>query len=216
MPGSWELTPQVLCAVLHTEHVSMSWAINFRSLQIPGPVIAPTGMPYDDARNLACMRALEMGVRWIFFLDSDVTPPADAVPRLIARRKAIVSGVYHRRSPPVGVPVMQKPPGRWVTAYPPNALIEVDVVGAGCLLVETDLLRRLPPQRPGHHWFDWRCNLRGVPGEDQSMCQSEDFTFNLHASRKMGIRTFVSTDVVCGHLGMASACYGGMQSIVPA
>ncbi len=212
MPGSWEISPQVLCAILHTETTSVAWALTgIRPLQVPGPVMGVTGLPFDQARNSAAQRALEIGCKWIFFLDSDVTPPPDAILRLMAHNLPIVSGVYHRRSPPVGVPVMQKPAGHWVTTYPANTLMEVDVVGAGCLLIATELLKRMPPQRPGHHWFDWRVHLRGTPGFNDKTCMSEDYTFCLHGKATFGVRTMVDTSVQCGHLGLMDARYGGVQ-----
>ena len=160
-------TAPVLVAILHIEQVSMVWALGLRNLQIPGVVCGLTGMPFDMARNMACMRALEMGVSHIFFLDSDVIAAPDAIHRLLAHKKPIISGLYCRRSPPEGLPVCMRPVGHWVTELPnlkkpnTNPIIEVDVVGAGCLLIETNVLREMQPQREGKHWFDWRVDLRG-------------------------------------------------------
>src|SRR5207249_1057322 len=140
------------------------------------------GMPYDHARNAAAMMSLDGGFSWCGFLDSDIIPPRDAFVRLMAHNLPICSAVYSRRSPPAAIPVMLKN-GQWITEYPANSLIEVDLVGAGCIVIHRSVLQALPPQRPGKHWFDWRVDMRGIlpPGE----CLSEDFTFALH-SRKNG------------------------------
>lgn len=211
MPGSWELKQHhsVLVGVLHVDTTTIAWALGLRNLIIPAGGILPlAGMPFDHARNVAAMRALESGVDWLFFLDSDVIPPRDAILRLASHGLPIVSGVYCRRSPPVGVPVMMKPIGQWVTTYPPNSLIEVDVVGAGCLLIHRSVLEKLPPQRPGYHWFDWRVNMHGVPGIEQiGETLSEDFTFCRHAQRN-GYKVMVDTGVQCRHVGLAQATYG--------
>jgi len=157
------------------------------------------------------MRALECGATHILMLDSDVIPPHDAVLRLLAHKLPIVSGMYCRRSPPHGVPVMIKD-GKWITDFKPGSLIEVDVVGAGCLLISCDVLRALPPQRPecGAHWFDWRVDMQGIlpPGE----CLSEDFTFNTHC-RKHGYKTYVDTSILCRHVGTAQATYGKFEPL---
>lgn len=209
MPGAWEIAnqPSVLCAILHTEFTSMAWSLAFRNLIIPGGVLPLSGMPFDMARNVACMRALEMGATHIFFLDSDVAPQRNAVMRLLAHNKPLISGVYCRRSPPHGVPVMLKG-GRWITDLPPNKIIEVDVVGAGCLLIHRSILENLKPQRPeaGRHWFDWRVDMQGLlpPGR----CLSEDFTFNFAVREQLGIPTLVDTGVQCRHIGLAEATYG--------
>jgi len=206
--GSWELKDRnkVLCAILHTDNTTIAWAFGLRNLIIPGPVVGIAGMPYDHARNAACMRALEMGVQYLFFLDSDVIPPADAVLRLLAHNQPITSGVYFRRSPPHGIPVMLKRHKtgavEWVKSLPPSGLMEVDLVGAGCMLIRRDVLEKMSPIEPGHHWFCWRVDRQGhlPPGE----CLSEDFAMNLHAQRH-GFKIYVDCSIRCRHVGLASA-----------
>jgi hypothetical protein len=189
----------------------VAWALGLRNLQIPGHVIAVQGMPYDHARNSACQAALDSGADFLYFLDSDVVPPNDAVLRLMAHNLPIVSGVYFRRSPPLGVPVLMKrnPIGgqlSWLSHLPGPGLLEVDVVGAGCLLIQRQVLEKLPPQRPGYRWFDWRVNLRGLGVVDEQTCLSEDYSFNLHA-RAHGFQTWVDTSIICRHIGCAEAHY---------
>lgn len=212
MPGSWESShhSSVLCAILHTDYTSVAWAFGLRNLQVPGPVMGLSGMPFDHARNAASMRAIELGVDWLFFLDSDVIPPHDTITRLIAHNKPVISGVYCRRSPPAGVPVMIRE-GRWVEKIPENSVIEVDLVGAGCLLIHRSVLTSFPPQRPGKHWFDWRVDLQGLhpPGD----CLSEDFTFCKAVKEKLGIPVLVDTSIQCRHVGFSEAVYGGIRPL---
>lgn len=198
--GSWEYTPSVLTVVLHTDLVSTAWALGLKNLQLPGPILPLAGMPFDMARNTGCMRALEGGFDYVFMLDSDVIPPPDAVHRLIKHNLPIVSGMYCRRSHPHMIPVMLKGT-EWIINYPKNSLIEVDMVGAGCLLVRRDVLESLPPIRQGAHWFDWRVHLKGIVPDSVS----EDFAFNLHAKRTLGIPTMVDTSCICRHVGLAEA-----------
>lgn len=216
MPPSWEIANQVnvLCAVLHTDQTTIAWSFGLRNLQFPGSVFGPTGMPFDHARNQACQVALENNFTHLFFLDSDVIPPRDAVLRLLKHNKPLISGVYFRRSPPHGLPVMMRPIGQWVYPLPLNQVIEVDVVGAGCLLISCDLLRKAQqyPQRPGKIWFDWRVDLQGVQ-EHAGGNLSEDFTFCTHVKRVLGIPTLVDTSVLCRHVGCAEATYMNMQPL---
>ena len=206
MSGCWEQGRQarVICGILHVDVTTIAWAFGLRNLILPGEIMGVAGMPFDMARNSVCMKALEVGASHVFFLDSDVVPPRDAVLRLLHHNLPIVSGVYCRRSPPHGIPVMIKN-GQWVTSYPPNALIEVDVCGAGCLLISTDVLRKLPPQAPGRHWFHWKVDQRGVYPDGE--CVSEDFAFNQHA-RKHGFKTIIDTSIQCKHVGYAQAGHG--------
>ena len=189
----------------------MAWSLGFRNLIIPGSIIVLSGMPYDHSRNQACMTALECGASHLFFLDSDVIPPKEAVLRLLSHRLPIVSGVYYRRSPPAGVPVMMKPVGQWLTRYKPNALVEVDVVGAGCLLIAREVLERLPPQSPqsGKHWFDWRVDQKSLATPER-LPLSEDFAFCM-ACKQIGYKVMVDTGVTCRHVGLAQATYGRLD-----
>lgn len=206
MPGVWELERQnlVQVAILHVETATVAWAFGLRNLIIPGPSILPiAGMPYDHARNTACKIALERGCPWLFFLDSDVVPPADAILRLLSRNKPIISGVYCRRSPPHGLPVFIKD-GKWGGGWRDNALVEADVVGAGCLLIHRSVLETLPPldEARGKRWFDWRSDMGGM---------SEDFEF-CNAARRAGHKIVVDTSVQCRHIGM---CEAGLNSLKP-
>ncbi len=209
IPGFWEQNfHKVIGAVLHTDNTTMAWAFGFRRLIFPGEFIPLAGAPFDHARNQACMAAIEHGATHIFFLDSDVVPPPDAVIRLLAHNVPIISGMYCRRSPPAAVPVMIKD-NQWHTQFPMGQVIEVDLVGAGCLLIRRDVLTDLPPQRQGKQWFDWRVDMPHL--QEQGLRPlSEDFTWCDHV-RKHGIKILVDTSIRCKHLGLAEADYGTFQ-----
>lgn len=200
--GSWEIlnNPSILIGILHTDATTVAWSVGLRNLKVPNGAILPVaGMPYDHARNTICQKALEAGVDYVAFLDSDVIPPPDAYIRLMAHRLPIVSGVYHRRSHPVGVPVMIKN-GTWYAGYPKNSLIEVDLVGAGLMVIHRSVLTSIPPLDPdlGRNWFSWRVD-RGhklPPGEGLS----EDFAYNLHC-RRHGYKIIVDTSIISKHVG---------------
>lgn len=208
MPGSWELkeNSNVLVAILHVETTTIAWSFGLRNLIIPGGVIGLTGMPFDHARNVACQRALESGATYLFFLDSDVIPPRDAILRLRAHNAPVISGLYTRRSPPQGVPVMIRG-GKWVTDYPQGQVVEVDLVGAGCLLIHRQVLEALPPPkgREEKRWFDWKVDRGGM--DNQGECLSEDFQFCLRVKRELGISILVDTSIQCKHVGFAESTY---------
>lgn len=208
MAGSWEIlaNPTVLVGILHVDTTTVAWSLGLRNLQINGPVMPVSGMPFDHARNACAMKALEVGADYLGFLDSDVIPPRDAFPRLLAHRKPIVSAVYSRRSPPHGIPVAQKPVGQWVTSLPRSGLVEVDVVGCGCCVIRRDVLKALPPSRPGRHWFDWRVDMKGTEGEQLPL--SEDFTFFYRCKQLLGIPVLLDTSIRCRHVGHAEADFG--------
>ncbi len=167
-------------------------------------------MPFDHARNQACMACLEGGFSHILSIDTDVIAPSDAVTRLLAHNLPVVSAVYCRRSPPHGVPVAIRN-GSWVTNLPQKGLIEVDVVGAGFLLIHRTVLEQMKPQRPGHHWFDWRVHMRGIMPDH--MCLSEDFTFSVAVKEQLGIKTMVDCGIRCRHVGFFECTYGDARPL---
>ena len=208
MPGAWEIAPSVLAYTIHTDTTTVAWAYGLRNLIIPnGECLGLAGMPFDHARNTACQHVLERGFEWAFSLDSDVIAPRDAVIRLLAHNQPIISGLYNRRSPPHAIPVMIKD-GQWVVNFPRGHVIEVDLVGAGCLLIHRSVLERFltKPGRPGKPWFDWRVDLKGhAPGHE---CLSEDFSFCWRAKSEFGYKILVDSSVECRHVGLAEATYG--------
>lgn len=216
---SWELAEanRVQVVILSVETTTVRWALGLRRLQVPGPEpIVIAGQPFDHARNTGCQIALDRGCEYVFHLDSDVVTPPDVIHRLIARRKPVISGVYCRRSPPQGVPVMMRD-GQWVTDLPgpgEDPVISVDMVGAGCLLIHRSVLEQMAkkcPLAPGKPWFYWKSDLAGmVPAGEAT---SEDFSFCNQLRLKMGVPVLVDTSVRCKHLGTAEADYG---SYVPA
>jgi hypothetical protein len=193
----------------------MAWAYGWKNLIVPGPPAFPAaGMPFDMARNVGCQVALERGCEYVFHHDSDLILPHDTILRLIARKKPVISGVYYRRSPPAGVPVMQRK-FQWVTEFPPNKVLEdIDWVGAGCLLIHRSVLEAMKPPSdcPWKRWFRWRVDEQGmVP---HGVACSEDFSFDNRCKQELGIPICVDT-AVCAtrHVGYAQATYGRLDPL---
>lgn len=222
MPGAWEINDEsLLVAILNGRSVvPTKWAFALRSLHIPinHQISAFTGMPFDHARNDAARAALNSGATWLFFLDDDVVLPHDAVARLLAHKLDIVSGLYFRRSNPVGLPVMMrkvmKPnekgvpvqQAEFITQFNAPALIEVDYVGAGCLLIHRRVLERTMAASGGRP-FQWMLEV-GKEGERIS----EDYFFD-DLARKCGFKVMVDTGVQCGHIGLAEASIKGFGPV---
>jgi hypothetical protein len=147
----------------------------------------------DVARNKAVAAALRIGAKHIFFLDSDVHPPKDAIARLRGHGLQIVSALYARRQRPPRNQMLRKQGSTLVPIeegmYPPGSLVECDAIGLGCLLVQTEVMRKI-----GAPWFQWTEGylIGGV---------SEDFAFSAKA-KDAGFRIFVDTSIVCKHSGL--------------
>lgn len=137
-----------------------------------------------------------------FFLDDDVIVPPDAILRLMAHKKPIVSGLYYRRNNPI-CPVMLKnlPTGgrQWITEFKTPDLMEVDFVGAGCLLIHKSVLTSM-----AQPWFEWNVD-KDLPQEKR---MSEDFSF-CEKARQHGHKILVDTSILCVHCGLSQAVLPG-------
>lgn len=147
---------------------------------------------------------------WLLFVDSDMLPPPDTVPRLLSHDVDIVGGLYVSRYPPLkaeaghltgtlSAPEDPLKPTE-VPEFPykeldleteiTGGLVEVDFIGAGCLLIRRHVLEAV-----GSPWFvqnDGRYNAH-TSGE------AEDFNFIARA-KTAGFRVYCDTGLHCGHL----------------
>jgi len=204
---AWETTtPNVLICVASVGDVSYEWSCAFADLwanRPPGTGRRKLGSyVVDIAREHGAADAVESGFKWVFFLDSDVIVPADAIQRLLAHNKPIVSGFYSRRHNPIHPLLLRRAPNNGefavVTGYPPGSLVDVDLVPSGCLLISTNVFRRVP--RPWFFYTDGR--VIDIGGQSILLPNgvSEDYYFSLRAA-SFGFRACVDTALKCGHKG---------------
>ncbi|GAJ15740.1 unnamed protein product, partial [marine sediment metagenome] len=106
MPHSWEIAQQrsqstLIAIVAPPSGISVDWALSFSNMVKPQifDIIRLSGLPWDIARTQAAIQCLNGGYQFLFQLDADVLAPKDTIPRLIAHRLPIVSGLYHQRFP---------------------------------------------------------------------------------------------------------------------
>lgn len=219
MPGAWEIgNPEVLVCILTRETVPFRWAEGYANFvkQLPPSAqrIPKSGGTFDHMRNMGCVDALKHGFEWLFFLDDDVIPPADTFRRLANHKKDIVSGLYYRRQEPIHpvamrfVEVNKQIGVKWVThGELTPGLMEVDLVGGGCLLIHRRVLERMKPP-----WFDWEIGkeITDDPTKAQPFNRmSEDFSFCRRAKHEYGFRVFLDTSVQCEHMGLGKSVVGG-------
>lgn len=168
---------------------------------------------YDcaTARNKIAQKALDGGYELLMMVDNDVTPPSDALVNLASHGVDCVSGFYlHRNaanepSDRTCACRLNDRNGKAYFNYPAESeytvgeladmrgrgenLVEIHGGGMGCVLVRTDVFRRV-----AYPWFDWvnyRDERRNTLSEDLYFCEE---------LRKKGIPRHVDTRVACGHL----------------
>ncbi len=81
-----------------------------------------------------------------------------------------------------------------------NALVEVDVVGAGCLLIKTELFKKLDASNPNKPYFQWGLTRKDENTGKPLLQMSEDFYFCDRLNRELGIKPHLATAIKCDHL----------------
>ncbi len=138
--------------------------------------------------------AMERQANYFLTIDADQTFPPDALLKLMEHKVDIASALYYGKTPPYPpVAAMRDGFGYKNLArcgpYKDKGLMEVDAVGAGFLLVRTDVFRGIP--KP--HWnFFWNTEKHDFHGEDFWFCRQA-------IANKIKVR--LDTNLTIGHIG---------------
>ncbi len=155
------------------------------------------GLPTDFARNKLVKLAMDNKSDYIFFLDSDVVCPADAIYKLLSDNLPIVSGIYRNKTD--GLPAAWRlipnptPTGKYAPLNGfggDGALEKVDVVGMGACLINMEVFKRVK-----YPWFKWGIDI-------YSSGVSEDFAF-CEKAKEAGLPTYIDCRVICEHEELA-------------
>lgn len=173
-----------------------AFAVALRLLDIPAEqysVLYVSGADVAVARNLLATRAMEVA-DYIFMVDDDVLPPINAITQLAKHEKDIVSGLYFAKQEPHFPQIFLKNkdnPERYdsIEKYKKDSLIEIDACGGGCLLIKSDVFRKL--KKP---YFQY------IPKGEDHPRKGEDFYF-CEKARDAGFRIYADTSVICKHIG---------------
>lgn len=130
--------------------------------------------------------AMKVKAEYIFWIDSDMTFPADTLHRLLAHQRDIVGVPYLKRTAPyetLAVPL--DGPGDY------EGLIEVEVMALGLSLTRTSVFETIP--RP--YWRHFVDETLGIEkGPDVVLC---------HMLRERGFKIWADTELAkeVGHIG---------------
>jgi hypothetical protein len=147
----------------------------------------------DLNRNLLVVSTIEHGKKYILFIDTDMTVPPDLGEKLVAHGKDIVGCDYGRRYEPYDRC------GRTLDGLELGAtgLREMESLGAGAMLISTEVFKRLEPP--------WFYNDYAVPNSNGVVPLGEDRTFCRNA-RAAGYQVWCDQE-----LSRQVSHYGGMH-----
>lgn len=142
-------------------------------------------------RNMMIQAALDNECTHILFLDDDVIPPTDILPKLLAHDKAVVTGLYPMRDFPHYPVAFDK---RFSNGYNRhlhlkdelNGLIEITNCGFGCVLVNTEVFKHI--KRP---WV--------TLGELEADGWCDDIAF-FNKVMDAGFKMYLDTSVIVDHM----------------
>lgn len=195
---------------LVASQVSMPWHRHRMGLVLPTNYnsieILVEGLEVGDARNQVVDRILAASPRprYLFFLDYDVLPPADAVKKLIYRAEHfpdhdIFAGVYCCKSIPAE-PLIYAGDGHgpfWDWSIGDLLLEGITGVHMGLTLIRVDLFERIE-RKDG--WFKTVHEVETSPeGVPLTHIGTEDLYFCRRAREEAGAKILVDTSVIAGH-----------------
>jgi hypothetical protein len=214
--------PEIAICILHTGTVTTEWAIrtalvfmHMQNMKKNFTYLCNRNMPYDVAREQTTRMALDAGAKWIFHLDSDLLIPVNTIEVLIQWAEKfnlpLLSGLYWAKKPTImpaaWLAVNEDPQNNKVEFAPLDMaphkdtqnIIPVDVVGAGCLLINADLLRKLDQSNPNLSFFQWGVGRKDKDGKNLPQ-MSEDFYLCWRCQKELGMRPHLATAVKCDHI----------------
>ena len=146
--------------------------------------------PIDTLRNDIVQSSLSLGATKLIMLDVDMIYHPKTITILLGRKLPIVGALCFRRYPPFDSIMLRGDVKGYIPVdeWEPDELVEVDATGAGCIMYDVDVFRKMP-----FPWFKFRHDPEtgaGI-GEDIGFCQD---------LRAAGYRIFVDTSVPADHL----------------
>ena len=173
-------------------YVPSSFFHSFIQLERPDFVyIHADNGPIDTLRNDIVEKALKLEATKLIMMDADMVYHPRTIPALLNHRLPVVGALCFRRYPPfdsIMLRIVDKNRYEPVLEWEDGALVEVDATGAGCIMYDMEVFKRLP-----YPWFRFQkqADTGATIGEDIGFCQ------DLKAA---GYRIFVDTSIPSGHL----------------
>ncbi len=154
------------------------------------------GKPIAEARNEIVDYALRMDANYIYWLDDDVIPPADAFLKLWKHQKDIINGVYWSKSNPP-MPLLFRghldmPYLNWHV----GDLIEIDAAGNGLTLVKTEVYRKIS-ETVGGPWYS--TEYGSFPGVKQTPYNNTEDLYFYWKAKQAGYKIWADTSVQAMH-----------------
>jgi len=183
-----------------SNHVTLPFGMNCKLATVHGKLV-------DEARNILIDNAINMGAKYMIFIDDDIALPRDGLGMLVQTAERMgnmcaVGGVCAIKGSSNPAISCIDDNGRLYTpdCKPSFEPLEVNwTTGAACLLLPIEMLKKMKEQHPKMP-FCWWAKKEGkkVVGEDVFLCAR---------ILKAGFKIYIDRRVQCLHFDMAKKEY---------
>lgn len=111
-------------------------------------IVSTRGYNTSENRNYIASQAIKNECSHLFFVDDDMIFPPDTLETLLEADKDIIGGVYMTKYE------VQEPVVEFFDDKRPDDLFKCKAIGTGCLLIKTDVFRKLPQPWFKYEWYD--------------------------------------------------------------
>lgn len=184
---------------------------------------SPDKQTFVVGRGMVAKAACDSEADAVFWCDSDIVLPVDAITKLVSHGLDFVTGIYFQKMGehwPL-IANFATDHYNWMVCWPENVIAPVDGCGFGCVLTSTKMLKQMrdefKPEIRERSMVCDQCESKAPhfecvkrPMTDNEIKEkanpwfeyakfSEDFEFCQRA-KKSGFQLYVDTAVLCGHL----------------
>jgi hypothetical protein len=150
--------------------------------------------PVDTCRNVLVKKALATNSDYILFIDADQTFSASMVSMLVKGIQHTGAGIYsgtyfHKAGMHDCVAKMEDKPGYFrAIEEGPDKLVDVDLVGMGCALIDCAIFSKIEP--PYFAYSVHPVEFDGIISEDVCFCRKV---------KAAGYKIINDWNILCGH-----------------
>lgn len=144
-------------------------------------IVSTRGFNTSENRNYIAAQAVNRGCSHLFFIDDDMIIEEDTLDKLLAHDKDIIGGIYMTKYE------VQEPVVEYLDEK--EGVFLVKAIGTGCMLIKTDVFRKLPQP-----WFKYEWNQNG------SIKRSHDWIF-CEDARNTGLEVWADSTIEVKHIG---------------
>lgn len=145
------------------------------------------GYQIDQIRNLIADWAKNYD--YLFSVDSDIVLPKDALVKMLAADKDIISGLYIQRIPNTHTLEIYREGKNVPIEQLGNGVVEIDACGFGCCLIKGGVFRKMVYP---HFVYKSAIDHRNTVSEDVYFCSK---------AKGAGFKVWADTSIQCAHIG---------------